>query len=254
MSLEFSPSPGVPGEGTPKSYGSRIATCELAMPHYDLSNLPPDWRAVLADELARPYFQELSEFVEKEAAAHTLFPSPDDLYSAFRYTPFDRVRVLILGQDPYHDVGQAHGLCFSVREGVKPPPSLVNIFKELKSDIGIDPPRNGCLTRWAEQGVLLLNAVLTVRAHEANSHKDRGWEKFTDAVIDAVNRKSDPVIFVLWGGYARKKESRIDTTRHAILQSAHPSPLSAHNGFFGSKPFSKTNDLLERFGKPRINW
>jgi uracil-DNA glycosylase len=224
------------------------------MTWHDLINLPSDWKDALAPELSKPYFRELAGFLEAEGKAQTLFPAAADVYNALRYTPLGQVRVMLLGQDPYHDVGQAHGLCFSVPEGVRPPPSLVNIFKELKSDIGTTPPAGGCLTRWAEQGVLLLNAVLTVRAHEANSHKNRGWEKFTDAVIDAVNQKRESVVFVLWGGYAQKKESRIDVMRHTIIKSAHPSPLSAHNGFFGSKPFSKINQALNGFGKPEIEW
>jgi uracil-DNA glycosylase len=162
--------------------------------------------------------------------------------------------VLILGQDPYHDIGQAHGLSFSVRPGVRPPPSLANIFKELKSDLGLDVPKSGYLMPWAEQGVLLLNAVLTVRAHEANSHKDKGWEKFTDAIIRKLSEKTDPVIFVLWGGYAQKKEKLIDTATHTTIKSAHPSPLSAFNGFFGSRPFSKINEALRRAGTPAIDW
>ncbi len=162
--------------------------------------------------------------------------------------------MLLLGQDPYHGENQAHGLCFSVRPGVRPPPSLVNIFKELKTDVGVEPPKNGTLAPWAEQGVLLLNAVLTVRAHEPNSHKNKGWETFTDAIIKKLNERKEPVVFVLWGGYALKKQALIDADRHTVITSAHPSPLSARNGFFGSKPFSKVNDALKKLGKPPIDW
>jgi uracil-DNA glycosylase len=202
----------------------------------------------------QPYFRQLALFVAQERARHEVFPPPQDVYNALRQVPHENVNVLILGQDPYHGIGQAHGLCFSVREGQRPPPSLANIFKELKSDMGTEIPASGCLTRWAEQGVLLLNAVLTVRAHEPNSHKGRGWERFTDAIIRKVSEKSDPTVFVLWGGYARKKEPLIDAARHAILKSAHPSPLSARNGFFGSRPFSRINAALAAAGKPAIEW
>jgi uracil-DNA glycosylase len=176
------------------------------------------------------------------------------VFTALKLTPYADTNVFILGQDPYHDDNQAHGLAFSVRPGVPPPPSLLNIFKEMKTDVGARLPNNGYLVPWAEQGVLLLNAVLTVRAHQANSHKGKGWEKFTDAVIRAVNDKEDPVVFVLWGGYARMKKALIDADRHTILESAHPSPLSARNGFFGSRPFSKTNAALKAAGKPQVVW
>ena len=172
--------------------------------------LPASWRSALADEFAKPYFLRLREFLAGERAAHKVFPPEEDVFNAFRLTPFERVKVVLLGQDPYHDDGQAHGLCFSVRPGVKPPPSLVNMFKELKTDLGCKVPNNGYLVPWAEQGVLLLNAVLTVRAHEANSHKDQGWETFTDAVIRALDARPDPVVFVLWGAYAQKKGKLID--------------------------------------------
>ena len=176
------------------------------------------------------------------------------MFAAFEHTPYNKVSVLLLGQDPYHGEGQAHGLCFSVLPGTKPPPSLANIYKELQADAGCKIPNHGYLVTWAEQGVLMLNAVLTVRAHTPNSHKDKGWEQFTDAAIAAVNAKPDRVVFVLWGGYAQKKAKLIDTTRHVIVQSAHPSPLSAYNGFFGSKPFSKINAALQAAGKPIIDW
>lgn len=219
-----------------------------------LYHLPPAWHPVLAAELEQPYFRQLADFVAAERRDHNVFPTPENVYNALAHTPFDRVAVLLLGQDPYHDIGQAHGLCFSVQPGTRPPPSLVNIFKELRDDLGIPVPKEGCLTKWADQGVLLLNAVLTVRAHEPNSHKNKGWEKFTDAVIRKVNDKPDPVVFVLWGGYAQKKAKLIDPTRHTVIQSAHPSPLSAHNGFFGSKPFSQINAALRAAGKPEIDW
>jgi len=216
-------------------------------------DLPPSWHAVLRDELHRPYFRELSEFVDDERSKHEVFPPEDDVFNAFRHTPFDKVKVLLLGQDPYHDNGQAHGLCFSVRPGVKPPPSLVNIFKELHSDVGCPPPANGCLVPWADRGALLLNAVLTVQAHKPNSHKDRGWEKFTDAAIRALDERATPVVFVLWGAYAQKKQKLIDAERHAVVAAAHPSPLSMKK-FFGSRPFSSANRALEAFGLEPIDW
>jgi uracil-DNA glycosylase len=216
--------------------------------------LPPSWQAVVGDERQKPYFRELEQFVDEERREHTVFPPQDEVFTALKLTPYDQVRVFLLGQDPYHDDGQAHGLAFSVRPGVKPPPSLINIFKELHNDLGCKVPDNGYLVPWAEQGVLLLNAVLTVRAHAPTSHKNKGWEKFTDAVIRAVGEKEDPVVFLLWGGYAQKKVKLIDTGRHTIIQSAHPSPLSAKSGFFGSKPFSKVNEALRAAGKPPIDW
>lgn len=223
--------------------------------HHDRAmnhSVPECWRTALADECDASYFAELTKFVQRQRRDHEIFPAEADVFSAFSLTPLDSVRVLILGQDPYHDVGQAHGLSFSVRPDMKIPPSLRNIFKELHSDLGIEPPEHGCLQSWAEQGVLLLNTVLTVRAHEANSHRRRGWEQFTDAVIDAVNARAE-VAFVLWGKPAEKKAERIDQ-RHLVLCSPHPSPLSAHRGFFGSKPFSKINALLEARGDEPINW
>ena len=216
--------------------------------------LPPSWQDAIGDEFDKPYFLQLQEFLQRERAEHKVYPPADRVYSALQTTPYDRVNVLLLGQDPYHDEGQAHGLAFSVLPGVKPPPSLANIFKELKHDLGCRIPNNGYLVPWAEQGVLLLNTVLTVRAHEPNSHKGKGWEKFTDAVFRAVNEKEDPVVFVLWGGNAQKKSSLVDQERHTIIQSAHPSPLSAKNGFFGSKPFSRINQALREAGKPEIDW
>lgn len=219
-----------------------------------IANLPNDWRSLLSDELDKPYFKKLMEFVAEERSKFAVFPPEADVFNAMRLTSYEQVCVLLLGQDPYHDDNQAHGLCFSVRHGIRPPPSLVNIFKELRSDIGCKIPNNGYLESWAKQGVLMLNAVLTVRAHEANSHKNQGWETFTDAIISKVNQKSDPVVFVLWGVYAQKKAILIDESCHTILQSAHPSPLSAHNGFLGSKPFSAINTALLASGKPEIDW
>ncbi len=219
-----------------------------------VSVLPESWQAVVGEEFEKPYFQQLREFVDQERSQHTVFPSEDDLFSAFRLTPYDEVKALLLGQDPYHGTGQAHGLCFSVRPGITPPPSLKNMFQELEDDLGVRPPNHGYLVDWARQGLLMLNAVLTVRAHQANSHKNQGWEQFTDAAISAVNEKTDPVVFVLWGGYAKKKRKLIDESRHTVLAAAHPSPLSASNGFFGSKPFSSINGALKEAGKEPIDW
>jgi uracil-DNA glycosylase len=212
------------------------------------------WRPVLIAETEKPYWKPLQQFVKDERKKYTVFPPDKDVFAALHLTPYEKVSVLILGQDPYHEVGQAHGLCFSVRPDVAIPPSLQNIYKELHDDLGCRIPNNGYLTAWAEQGVLLLNAVLTVRAHQANSHQGKGWENFTDAIIRAVNDKPDRVVCVLWGAYARKKKPLIDTTRHVIIESAHPSPLSAANGFFGSRPFSKINAALREAGKPEIDW
>lgn len=212
------------------------------------------WRPVLVAETEKPYWKELQTFVRDERRTFTIYPPDKEVFAALHLTPYEKVSVLILGQDPYHGPTQAHGLCFSVRRGVPPPPSLVNIFQELNADLGCAIPSHGNLEHWARQGVLLLNAVLTVRAGQANSHKDRGWETFTDAVIRAVNDRPDRVVFVLWGAYARRKAALIDARRHVIIESAHPSPLSAHNGFFGSRPFSKINAALRAAGKPEIDW
>ncbi len=212
------------------------------------------WQQILKEEFEQTYFKNLQDFLTAERQTQTIFPAEVDIFSAFELTPYENVRVLLLGQDPYHDNNQAHGLCFSVQPGIKIPPSLANIYKELHSDLGCKIPNNGYLESWSKQGILMLNAVLTVRAHTPNSHKDKGWETFTDTVIKIVNQKSDPVIFVLWGAYAQKKLKLIDTTRHLAIQSAHPSPLSARNGFFGSKPFSAINSALESFDRPIINW
>ena len=216
--------------------------------------VPETWQPLLAGETEKPYFETLEAFLAEERAHYQVFPPEADVFNALRYTPYERANVLLLGQDPYHDDGQAHGLCFSVRPGIQPPPSLMNMYKELRDDLGCAIPNNGYLVPWAEQGIVLLNAVLTVRAHTPNSHKDKGWEKFTDAVIRTLNAKTEPVVFVFWGGYAQKKVPLIDTSRHTIVQSAHPSPLSARNGFFGSKPYSQINAALRAAGKPEINW
>ncbi|WP_371481366.1 uracil-DNA glycosylase [Kitasatospora sp. NBC_00315] len=215
--------------------------------------LPQAWQEVLAAETGKPYFAELAAFVAAQRAEHQVFPPAGQEFSALEATPYDKVRVLVLGQDPYHDDNQAHGMSFSVLPGVRIPPSLRNMFKELDADLGVPAPDNGYLMHWAEQGVLLLNAVLTVRAHEANSHKGKGWEKFTDAVIKAVSDREEPVVFVLWGNYAKKKLPLIDTTRHVVVQGAHPSPLSARL-FFGSRPFSQINEALGGFGVEPIDW
>jgi len=213
-----------------------------------------DWNPVLRAELDAPYFAELREFVRDERKRHTVYPAANEEFAALHLTPFQEVKVLILGQDPYHGPDQAHGLCFSVRGGVALPPSLLNIFKELHSDLGLAMPATGCLEPWARQGVLLLNATLTVRARQAGSHQGHGWERFTDAVISAVDAKVERVVFILWGASARRKKSLIDTERHTVIESAHPSPLSAHNGFFGSRPFSRANEALVAAGRTPVEW
>lgn len=221
--------------------------------------LDPSWAQPLADMFASPLMASLREFlVAEKAAGKRIFPKGSEYFGALNLTPLEQVRVVILGQDPYHGEGQAHGLCFSVQRGVRPPPSLVNIYKELKADLGIDPPRHGNLTHWAEQGVLLLNSVLTVEMGKAASHQKRGWEKFTDEVIALVARQERPIVFILWGAYAQKKAAFVQDIaqggRHLVIKSAHPSPLSAHNGFLGSRPFSRTNDFLVEHGQPAIDW
>jgi uracil-DNA glycosylase len=215
--------------------------------------LPRSWQAVVGEELDKPYFHKLRDFLDAERAHHKVFPPADKVFSALELTPYPEVRVLVVGQDPYHDDGQAHGLAFSVPPGVRPPPSLVNIFKELHNDLGCRVPNNGYLVPWAEQGVLLLNTVLTVRAHSPASHKAKGWEKFTDAVIRKVGEKPERVVFVLWGGHAQKKKPLIEGGQHAVVESAHPSPLSAKK-FLGSRPFSKINAALRDAGEPEIDW
>ena len=213
-----------------------------------------DWNPILRAELAEPYWAELQRFVADERAHHQVFPPVDEVFAALHQTPYASVKVVILGQDPYHGPGQAHGLCFSVRTGVAIPPSLRNIFTELHDDLGITPPRHGNLDAWTRQGVLLLNTSLTVRAHQAASHHGHGWERFTDQVIRAVNEKPERVVFILWGAAARKKRSLVDTSRHVVVESAHPSPLSARNGYFGSRPFSRTNAALEEAGREPVDW
>ena len=205
-------------------------------------------------EFEKDYFRTLTDFVKSEYSQYQIFPPGKLIFNAFNLCPFDKVKVVIIGQDPYHGPGQAHGLCFSVNDGVPFPPSLVNIFKEIKADIGTDAPATGNLTRWAEQGVLLLNATLTVRAHQAGSHQNRGWETFTDAAIRALAEEKENLIFILWGSYAQKKGAFIDRNKHLVLTSAHPSPLSAYNGFFGNKHFSRTNDYLKAHGETEIAW
>lgn len=213
-----------------------------------------DWNPVLRGEFDKPYWGELQQFVRAERQRTTVYPPHDEVFAALHLTPYADTRVMILGQDPYHGRGQAHGLCFSVRPGVQVPPSLVNIHKELHDDLGVPIPDHGNLEAWARQGVLLLNATLTVRAGQAGSHQGKGWETFTDEVIKTVDAKPEHVVFILWGGYARRKKALIDRSRHTIIESAHPSPLSAHNGFFGSQPFSTANAALEAHGQRPVDW
>lgn len=217
--------------------------------------LEESWKRALAPEFASPYMASLKQFLKAERdAGKWIFPKGSEYFRAMDLTPLDKVKVVILGQDPYHGDGQAHGLCFSVQPGVRTPPSLVNIYKEMQSDLGIPPARHGFLESWAEQGVLLLNSVLTVERGMAASHQGQGWEKFTDAVIRQVNALPHPVVFILWGSYAQKKAAFVDSARHLVIKSPHPSPLSAHNGFFGSQPFSKTNAFLREHGMTEIDW
>lgn len=213
-----------------------------------------DWDKFLQEEYQKEYFKNLESFVMEEYKTKTIYPKISEVYNAFRYTSFDDIKVVILGQDPYHGENQAEGLCFSVKRGIQKPPSLVNIFKELHEDLGYDIPKNGSLVSWTKEGVLLLNAVLTVEKDKAASHKGRGWERFTDEVIKIVNKKETPVVFILWGSYARSKKELITNDKHFIIESAHPSPLSAHNGFFGSRPFSKANNFLISQGIEPICW
>lgn len=219
-----------------------------------LPPIPAPWRPLLRGETAQPYWADLERFVDRERRAHEVYPPADEVFTALALTPPDAVKALVLGQDPYHGAGQAHGLAFSVRPGMPVPASLRNIFKELHADVGVPRPAHGSLVPWARQGVLLLNAVLTVRAGEPNSHRDRGWERFTDAVIRAVNDRPQRVVFVLWGAYAQKKRALVDESRHAILTAAHPSPLAARKGFFGSRPFSRVNAALREAGEDGIDW
>ena len=217
-------------------------------------SIEPSWKAKMQNQFNQPYFADLKEFLTEEKKNNTIFPPGSLIFNAFNLTPFDQVNVVILGQDPYHDFGQAHGLCFSVMDGVPFPKSLINIFKELRDDVGFEMPLSGNLEKWARQGVLLLNATLTVRAHQAGSHQNKGWEQFTDQVIRTISDEKEGVVFLLWGNYARAKKVLIDSNKHFILETVHPSPLSAYNGFFGCKHFSKTNELLIQQGKTPIEW
>lgn len=213
-----------------------------------------DWNPLLRSEFDEPYWHELQRFVADERRNGPVFPPADDVFTALHLTPHADVKVVILGQDPYHGAGQAHGLCFSVRRGVTIPPSLRNVYQELRNDLGVPTPSHGNLEDWARRGVLLLNTTLTVRSGQAASHQGKGWERFTDRVISTVNDKTERVVFLLWGAPSRKKKSLVDTSRHTVIESAHPSPLSAHNGFFGSRPFSRTNDALREAGREPIDW
>jgi uracil-DNA glycosylase len=223
--------------------------------------IEPSWKEALEEEFGKPYFETLAAFIKDEYKSKAVYPPPKNIFRAFDLCPFNTVEVIILGQDPYHGAGQANGLSFAVSEGVRLPPSLQNIFKEIESDLGLTSPeaskgtaKSGDLSRWAKQGVLLLNATLTVQGGMAGSHQGRGWEEFTDAAIKALSDKKEHLVFILWGNYARAKGAHIDRTKHLVIESAHPSPFSAYNGFFGSKPFSKTNDYLEAQGKKPIDW
>ena len=219
-----------------------------------MSAINNDWLDALKGEFKKPYYKELFNKVNEEYRTRLIFPPADDIFNAFHLTPLSKVKVVILGQDPYHNNGQAHGLCFSVKKGVEVPPSLVNIYKELHDDLGCTIPNHGCLTKWAEQGVLMLNTVLTVRAHQANSHRGIGWEEFTDAAIRVLAAQDRPMVFILWGKPAQSKKSMLDPDKHLILEAPHPSPLSAYRGVFGSKPFSKTNAYLTAHGLEPIDW
>lgn len=219
------------------------------------TKLENSWQKILQDEFDQPYMDELQQFLETEKEnGKTIFPPESQIFYALNRTPFDKVKVVILGQDPYHGPGQAHGLSFSVQPGVAPPPSLVNIYKEMGTDLGLTAPDHGCLSSWADQGVLLLNSVLTVEAHHAGSHQGHGWEKFTDRVIGELESRRENLVFILWGGYARKKGSFINRNRHLLIESPHPSPLSSYRGFFGSRPFSQSNEYLKQSGQGEIDW
>ena len=213
-----------------------------------------EWDALLADEIRKDYYLQLREFLKQEYSTYRIYPPMEDIFNALRHTSYSDVRAVILGQDPYHGAGQAHGMCFSVRKGTPPPPSLQNIFKEIKAELGYDPPSHGELTAWADSGVLLLNTVLTVREGQANSHRGKGWEKFTDRIIQLLNERQQPIVFLLWGGHARSKAGLITNPNHLVLQCAHPSPLSAYNGFFGCGHFVKANEFLVQHGMQPINW
>ncbi len=221
----------------------------------DSIRLEPSWKEKLIDEFSKPHMQQLKQFLlQEKQAGKVIYPKGEDIFNAFAYTPFDKVKIVILGQDPYHGPNQAHGLSFSVRPGIKTPPSLVNMYKELATDIGFQIPNHGNLTHWAQQGVLLLNAVLTVQQSMANSHQGKGWELFTDRVVETVNELAPPTVFMLWGSYAQKKGRVIDPTKHLVLKAPHPSPLSAHRGFFGCKHFSQANAWLESIGRGGVEW
>ena len=213
-----------------------------------------NWYELLKDEFEKPYFKKLQEFLTEEYNTKTIYPLAENIFNALNYCKYEDISVVLIGQDPYHQPGQAHGLCFSVQDGTALPPSLKNIFKEIHDDLGVTPLSSGNLIRWAKQGVLLLNTVLTVRRDEPNSHKGKGWENFTTKIIELVNKKTSPVVFLLWGGNAKAFEGLIDKNKHYVLKAAHPSPLSAYNGFFGCKHFSKTNEILEKNGKKPIDW
>ncbi len=218
-------------------------------------NVHESWKRHLSQEFEQPYFSELSQFVKSEYTKYTCYPKGKAIFAAFDHSPFDKTKVVIIGQDPYHGPGQANGLCFSVKDGIPHPPSLINIFKEIETDLEKPYPKSGNLERWADQGVLLLNATLTVKAHQAASHQKKGWETFTDAVIRHISKEKEGVIFLLWGGFAKKKAALIDSSKHHILTSGHPSPLSANRGYwFGNRHFSKTNGLLQKMGKAPIVW
>ena len=219
-----------------------------------MAALSGDWQNALKDEFKKDYYKKLFVKVKEEYGSQTIFPPANDIFNAFHYTPLNEVKVVIFGQDPYHNVGQAHGLCFSVQPGIEIPPSLVNIYKEMQDDLGCEIPNHGHLTSWAKQGVLMLNTVLTVRAHQANSHRGIGWEEFTDAAIRVLNEQDRPIVFILWGRPAQMKRSMLTNPKHLILEAPHPSPLSAYRGFFGSKPFSKTNAFLRANGVEEIDW
>ncbi len=213
-----------------------------------------DWKAPLAPLFADERYQQIRAFLKSEYSSRVIYPDMHDIFNCFRFTPYEKVKVVLLGQDPYHNEGQAHGLCFSVPDGIQKPPSLVNMFKELKEDLGCTEPKSGDLTKWAREGVLLMNTALTVRAHQANSHATCGWSWFTDSVIELLSREKEHLVFLLWGGNARRKAPLIDRRKHLILECAHPSPLSAYNGFFGCRHFSKTNAYLEQQGIPPVDW
>jgi uracil-DNA glycosylase len=217
-------------------------------------NIGNDWDALLAEEFKKDYYLKLREFLKSEYSTRVIYPGMYDIFNALKHTAYKDVKVVILGQDPYHEPGQAHGMCFSVKPGVEVPPSLVNIYKEIHSDVGAPIPADGYLVRWADQGVLLLNTVLTVRAHQANSHKGKGWEQFTDRVIELLNCREQPIVFMLWGANARAKKALITNPRHLVLEAPHPSPLSAYNGFFGCRHFSKCNAFLEKNGMKPVEW